>query len=197
LKNNITTNKLTWLTLNLLTLTAYMNLKISFITTLLITLSLAPYAPSVAQAEDFKIAMVNMGRVLNESKLALTKRKELETKSGKIKKELEAEKAALNAQGKKLEAQGAKSDSKEVDNLRNKSRDFSRKVKDVENDLRTDYGRSMKELVEKARKVIADHAKKNNLQLVLEKGDGQASPILYGSSAMDITEAILVDMNRG
>ncbi len=152
-------------------------------------------AVNVTQAEEFRVASVDMNRIINESSAGKAKREALQAKSEAKRKELDTKKAALRDLEKKLSDKKVKEDSKEADEYRSKARDLARLVKDSETDLKNDYLRSTKELVTKASKVIEEYSKKNSLSLVLEHSDNQPSAILYGSATLDITDDILKELN--
>jgi len=146
-------------------------------------------------AEEFRVASVDMNRIINESKDSKSKREALQIKSEKKRKELEAKKIALKDLEKKFTSGAVKDDSKEADEFRSKGRDLARAIKDSEEELKSEYMRATRELVKSAVLVIEKFSKEKNISLVLERSQGQPSPILYGSESMDITDAVLAKMN--
>ena len=155
-------------------------------------LTMASLSPAMA---EFRIALVDINRVLNESKEAQAKRKELDEMTLKAKKKLDDKRAALKATEEKLKASNAKDDSKEVEAFRSDARNFSRLIKDSEEEIKREFLKINKALTDKALKLVADYAKKNDYDLVLDRGEAGRSPVLYGVESADISDAIVKDIN--
>lgn len=151
--------------------------------------------PGTANA-DFKMATVDVTRVLNESKEAKEKKKDLDERTLEAKKSLDQRGNALKALEKKVKDSSASGNAKESEQLRTEVRDFQRAVKDAEEDLKKDFLKFNKDLTEKALKLMVEYAKRNNLDLVLDKSERNKGPVLFGSAALDITEEIIAEMNR-
>lgn len=165
---------------------------------LLAIVSILPSStPIIAQAEDYVIATIDMDRILNESKAAQQKRKQLSTLSENKKKSIEAKKVSLKDFEDKLKKQKVAEDSKEADQFRAQARDLSRLVKDAEEDLKKQYIKTTKELLKDAHNEIEKYAKANNIALVLEKNDrSAASAVLFGTPGLDITDKIVASLNK-
>jgi len=150
---------------------------------------------SVAVAEPMRVATVDMTRILNESRPAQGKKKELDALQNKKKQQVEERRAMLRGVEQKLKSAGVDEDSKEADDFRSKARDFSRLVKDAEDEIRKEFLKGQKQLIDRALKLIDGYAKTNQISLVLEKSAASKSAVLYGDTAFDITETILRQMN--
>jgi Skp family chaperone for outer membrane proteins len=151
--------------------------------------ALLSYA-SVSNAE-VKIATVDVSRIVNDNPGALAKKKDLDTFSEETKKKLEAKGKDLQAQKKKLEDAKVSAESKEAENFRNQVRDFERMRGDAKADLEKRYMKVNKELTEKVYSQIEKYAKANNYDLIIDKSDKYRGPILYGDSAVDVTDEVL------
>jgi Skp family chaperone for outer membrane proteins len=145
---------------------------------------------SVSNAE-VKIATVDVSRIVNDNPEALAKKKDLDTFSEETKKKLEAKGKELQAQKKKLEDAKVSAESKEAENFRNKVRDFERMRGDAKADLEKRYMKVNKELTEKVYSQIEKYAKANNYDLIIDKSDKYRGPILYGDTAVDVTDEVL------
>lgn len=145
---------------------------------------------AVANA-DLKIATVDTGRILNESKDAAGKKKELDALSQDAKKKADDKKKALQAMETKLKEKHVTEDSKEADNFRNEAKEYARFIKDTEEDLKKRYLKLNKEMADRTLTKIAEYAKANKIDLVLDKSDKYQGPLLYGVPSVDITDAIL------
>ncbi len=150
---------------------------------------------NTAQAQ-FKVATVDVNRILNESKEAVAKRKELDAKSADARKKLEEKGKALKQIEEKLKAGSISEDSKEAQQYRAQAREFTRQVKDAEDDLKNEFMKTNKILADKALKLVSDYAKASDIDLVLDKSEKGRGPVLYGSQSFDITDAIIQKMNQ-
>ena len=145
---------------------------------------------------EFKLATVDVNRVLNESSEALSKRKELDLKSAEARKKLEEKGKRLRQIEEQIKSGSLSEDSKEAQKYRSEAREFSRELKDAEDELKTDFMKVNKTLAEKALKIIAEYAKANGIDLILDKGEKAKGPVLYGVASQDITDAIVKKMNQ-
>jgi outer membrane protein len=152
-------------------------------------------APSMAYAE-FKIATVDVNKILNESSAARSKRKDLDERASAARKKLEDKGKSLKERKDKLELAKDKADPKEVEKFRADARDFERTVKDTDEDLKKEFLKFNRELADKAVKLINEYAKKNQIDLVLDKSQGSRGPVLFGQPSFDITGDITEEMNR-
>jgi len=147
-------------------------------------------------AAEFRIATVDVNQVLNQSKEAKDKRKDLDVKSAEAKKKIEAKGKTLKDLEKKLKDEKVAESSKEADDFRAQAKELDRLVKDSEEDLRKEFLRVNRSVANKAISMIIDYAKANQIDLVLDKGEAGRGPVLYGSQSFDITGEILKRMNE-
>ena len=140
---------------------------------------------------DPRIATVNVGRILNESPDALSKKKELDSFSQDAKKKADAKRKELQALETKLKDAKVSEDSKEAENFRNQAREYERFVKDAEEDIKQRYIKVNKDITEKAILRIEEYAKTNKVDLVLDKSEKFHGPVLFGAQTADITDEIL------
>ena len=145
---------------------------------------------------EFNIATVNVNKVLNESQEAQTKKKDLDKLSLQAKNKIDEKRKSLQATEKKIQEGKISEDSQEARNFRTEARDFARFVKDAEADLRSEFLKHNKVLTEKAVNLIAQYAKTNNIDLVIDKSDDSRGPVLYSSNTSDITDAIIKKINQ-
>lgn len=145
---------------------------------------------------EFKIATVDVGRVLNESKGSKEMRKKLDDMSLKAKKEIEAKRSALKATEDKLKSKKIAEDSREAETFRDDARAFARFVKDTEEDMKREFMKVNKDLTERALAAIKRYAEANKIDLVLDKSEQARGPVLFGDKAADITPAIIADVSK-
>lgn len=166
----------------------------SFLILPVLASSLLGLLPSVGAAE-VSIVTVDVNRVLNESKGAQGRKKELDEVSLKIKKQVESKREQLKKLEETLKAKKVSEDSKEFEGFRSQARDYARFVKDAEEDLKKRFMKVNRELTEQAVKAVRDYAKKHNVDLVLDKSAEGRGPVLFGGENTDVTEAVVKEMN--
>jgi Skp family chaperone for outer membrane proteins len=144
---------------------------------------------------EFKVATVDVNRVLNETKDAKVKKKELDEVSLKAKAKIEEKRKGLKATEDKLKAGSISPDSKEADKFRNDAREFARFVKDTDEDLKKHFLKTNKELTDRALDIIKKYATSHSIDLVLDKGEKGRGPVLFGAVSADITEDVIKTLN--
>ena len=151
-------------------------------------------APQSAHA-DFTVAFLDVAKLLNDSTDSKSQRATLDTKAKATREKLEKRRSELKTLEKSIREKGLGESSPEVDQLRSQARAFEGLVHDAEDDIRKEYLKVNRSLSEKALKLVNDYAKKNGIDLVLDKGEQGRGPVLFGQSSLDITEKILEEMN--
>lgn len=154
------------------------------------------FVERTAQADEgFRVATVDINKVLNESEKAQKRRKELDQESMKAKKKVEEKRAQLQKEEKRLKEKKAQEGSEEVEDFRAEAKELARFVKDTEEELRRKFMVSNGELTEEVLKVVQSYAKKNDLDLVLNKSESGRGPVLFGNATVDITDDIISEVN--
>lgn len=156
---------------------------------------LAVLLPAAILLAEFRVATVDVNRVLNESKEAKEKRKELDRKSIDAKNKIDEKGSALKALEKKIRDSGVAEGSREAEQFRTQARDLERMIKDSQEDLKKEFLKINKSVTEKTVNLIAEYAKSNNIDLVLDKAEKSGGLVLYGSPVLDITEDVLKRIN--
>jgi outer membrane protein len=144
---------------------------------------------------EFKLATVDIERVLSESDESAAKKKELEELSEKTMQKLEPRKKSLEETQAQLKKSKAAPNSKEVEKFRADAREFEKLVKEAQQDLRKESAKTFRTLSDKIGKAIKDYAEENDIQLVLEKSEKLPGPVLFRESATDITDDIIKSIN--
>ncbi|MBX7136566.1 MAG: OmpH family outer membrane protein [Oligoflexia bacterium] len=140
---------------------------------------------------EYKIATIDINRVINETAESKTLKAEIDGKVLAAKKKVEAKKQALKTLEEKLKANRVSEDSKEAESYREQAKELSRLVKDSDEEIRKEILKSNKILTEKALKLVNDYATKNDLSLVLEKSEQPRGPVLFGNPGADVTDEVL------
>lgn len=159
-----------------------------------IVLAASLIAVGPAQAE-FKVATVDVNRILNESKEAKTKKKQLDDVSLKAKSEIESRRKTLKATEDKIKSGAIAPDSKEAEKFRTEAREFARFVKDKDEDIKKEFMKTNRDLTLKALDLVKKYAQSHQIDLVLDKGERGRGPVLFGDSSADITDDIIKTLN--
>ena len=150
----------------------------------------------VAAQAEFRVATVDVNKVLNESKEAQGVRKKLDEMQAAAAKKLETKRASLKQLEEKLRAKGTTDDSKDAESFREQAREFDRMVKDSREDLQKEFMKSNKVLTEKTMTAVQKYALSNKIDLVLDRSQAVRGPVLYAGPVFDITDDIVKVMNQ-
>jgi outer membrane protein len=145
---------------------------------------------------EVRIAVVDVSRLLNESKEGKLKREELDELSKSAKGRVEKRRTTLKGKEESLRKAEAATDSNEMTQFRNEAKEFARMIKDEEENLRQKFVKVNNSLTQKAIKIIEDYAKAKDIDLVLEKSDKGRGPVLFSAKALDISDEILERLNE-
>ncbi|NDC38004.1 MAG: OmpH family outer membrane protein [Proteobacteria bacterium] len=151
---------------------------------------------STAALAEFRIATVDVNRVLNESKEAQGVRKKLDEMQSAAAKKLEGKRDSLKKQESALKGKGVSDDSKDAESFRAQAREFDRMVKDTREDLQKEFMKLNKVLTDKTMAAVQKYASANKIDLVLDKSQAVRGPVLYAGPVFDITSDIIKAMNE-
>lgn len=143
---------------------------------------------------EFRLATVDVNRVLNESSDAAGRKKELQALSDKARQKIEARRKTLQELETKLKSRKVAPNSKEASEFREQARDFGRFVKDTEDELKKEFLKVNKVLTDKVVAAIKKYAEEEEIQMVLDKSEKMRGPVLYGVEKFDITKDIIKKM---
>lgn len=153
-------------------------------------LSAALVAVSPAHA-DYKIATVDMNRIINEAPESKQAKADLDKEFAAAKKKIEDKQAGLKAIEAKIKDGSIKEDSKEAEKYRSDAREFARLVKDTEDDLKKRFLKTNTILTEKAARLVRDYAEKHNYSLIFDRSEKNRGPVLFAQPATDVTDEII------
>jgi len=140
---------------------------------------------------EYKLATVDINKVLNETKESKEARQSLTEESTRARATIEKKRQALQDKEAALKARGVSADSKEAEEFRQEAKDFGRLVKDTEEELKRKFLRSNTEITQKTLQVIEAYAKSNKIDLILEKGQEGKGAVLFGAPSVDITKEVI------
>ena len=158
---------------------------------LVISLTVLSLFSGTSALAEFRVAIADVNKIINECPESKEMKKALDEKTEKARKQIDAKKLALEATKQKLDDGKIKQDSKEAEKFRADARDFNRLLSDAKEDLHRDFLKSNQILTEKVLGLIKEYAKKNNIDLVLDRSEASRGPVLFGSSTYDITAEIV------
>lgn len=144
---------------------------------------------------EYKVATIDINRVINEIHESKDKRKSLDQMSQQAKKKVEDREKNLKSIEKKLQEERVSEDSKELQDFRAQAKDFSRFVKDTEEDLKKEFFKVNKALTTKVVQVVNKYAAANNISIVLDNSERMRGPVLFVDPELDITDSIIKEIN--
>lgn len=153
------------------------------------------FTPSNVAAEELKIGVVDMGKVLNETDEAKVKKAEIEKIRDAKKKTLDEKRTALQQMEAKLKEQKVAANSKEAADFRAKAADFTRMAQAADQELKAQFTKTTQGLMEKAKKIISSYASEQKLTVVLEKGLPGRDAVIYNTPSLDITPQVIARFN--
>ena len=137
---------------------------------------------------EYRVAIVDLNRVVNSTTEAKIKREELEKLSDAAKKDYEkrAEKV------KKLEQEYIKSNDKNKGiELEKAARDLRLFANDSKEKLQKKFKETNQRLIKNIVDIIKKYAKDNDIDLVLDKNSLVLGVVVYNENAIDITEELI------
>jgi outer membrane protein len=145
-----------------------------------------------AQAEDLKIGVVNVERVLKEATIAKAADAKLGAEVAKREKELADMAGRLKAGADKLDKEAptlSEADrNRRQRELVDQEREFQRKRREVQEDLTLRKNEELAALQERAARVIKQIAETEKFDLIIEGG-------VYWSARIDITKKVIDALN--
>ncbi len=151
-----------------------------------------------AEEGKFKIAIVDLYKVINESEAGKKAKSDLEnlikSKQSVLDekgKNIEALKADIDKQSAVITADAKKAKEDELERL---VRDYQRIITDSQAEVKKKESELTAEILKQARAIINKIAIESGYSLVLEKADGL---VLYFSNNLEITDKVIKRINEG
>ncbi len=149
-----------------------------------------------AGAAELKIGYVDLQRALNESEAGKAAKERFKVQVDRLQVDLKKKKDALDGMKDQLEKKAAVMKEDEARNLekdyQKKLREFERAYKDSQGELQQKDNELTVELIKELQAVIEDFGRENGYSMILEQS---SSSVLYGASALDLTEQIIAKYN--
>jgi len=142
-------------------------------------------------AKDMKVAYVDVFKVFQDYKKTQDYEKDLDGKKNREEARLKDKEASIKKMQEGLDL--LKDDQKEKtrDTINKEALELDKDLRQVSSDLQKERATRMQELVTDVDKIVAEYAKKNGFDLIMNK-----TAVLFGDQTMDITADILSIANQ-
>ena len=154
--------------------------------------ALALSAPLLAFAQDFKVGVVSIDRILREATPAKAAQTKLEQEFSRREKELTDLGASLKTSSEKFEREAPtlseSQRSQRQKQLIDLDRDFQRKRRELQEDANSRKNEELQQLVERANRVVRQVAEAEKYDLVLQEA-------AYINPKHDITDKVIKALN--
>ena len=145
-----------------------------------------------ANAQEFRVGIVNLDRIFREANSAKAAQTKLETEFGKREKDLNDIATQLKTLSDKFERE-APTLSETQRNTRQKQivdqdRDFQRKRREFQEDLNARKNEELQQVIERANRVVKTLAEAEKYDLILQEA-------VYVNPKHDITDKVLKSLN--
>lgn len=151
---------------------------------------LCVFFASHAEAE-YRIAVVNIEKVLNESSAGKKSRSGLDEKADDLRRQVQEKRVVLQKQEQTLKDQKIPTDSAESKKFREQVKEFNRFVSDSEEDLRQQFAQTNNALTGQVLKIIHQVAEENELAIVLDSSERSRGGVLFRQEQLDITSDVM------
>lgn len=167
----------------------------AFLVLLMLLLPLTAFAQDKAPASPAPVLVVDMKRVLDESKAAESVQRKIEVRRSEFQKEIAGKEDEIRGEEQELlQSRGkmeAKTYSEKEDQLRQKFRDVETYVVERRRVLEQATTDSMGHVRSVLQTILTDIAKKKGAKVVLNK-----QLVLWSEPALDVTDDVLANLNK-
>jgi outer membrane protein len=162
------------------------------LTTAALAIAAPVVLPQVAQAAEVpavrKLAMVDMQRVLNETKAGVRARNELETSSKAKQDKVDKKRKKLEADAGKLKSLAGDKLVAAQETLQRESMELQQMMMTLEQELGDQHNKMLEKMYKNAQEIVAKVAKDKTLDLVIVR---DAMTVIYAKDGLDITTDVV------
>lgn len=141
-------------------------------------------------AQEYKIGFVDLQLVIDSSAEGSRAQEQMKQKADELAARAKALKEEIQKMKDEYEKQSLaltpEARTEKRDEIARKELDYNRFVQDSQSELRMIEQRALKQLLEDVGRVVVEYGKTHNYTVIFEAGN-----ILYGSSAIELTEEII------
>lgn len=164
---------------------------------LILSLFVVLLLPSLAIAAELKVGVINMKKIMESAEPAQEAAAQLEKRFQGKEKELKEKETELEGLAKEMETQNMMLSQEAKQNkqieFRRKYEDFMRMRETTKNEVQEEKVKVLKPMLEILGQVVKEYGAKNNFTVIF---DQLGSGILYAEDELDITDQIIVELNR-
>lgn len=165
---------------------------VSLFAALLATAILVPAPASAAATAEVpqlrKLAMVDMQRILNETKAGKRARNELEASSKSKQQKLDKKKSKLESDFAKLRSLQGQELAAAQERLQKESMELQSTLMALQNELAQHEGKLLEKMYQNSQAIVAKLATEKGIDLVLVRDD---MTVLYAKNGLDITDDVI------
>jgi outer membrane protein len=162
------------------------------LTTAALAIAVPASLPQVAQAAEIpavrKLAMVDMQRVLNETKAGVRARNELETSSKAKQDKVDKKRKKLEADAGKLKSLAGDKLVAAQETLQRESMELQQMMMTLEQELGDQHNKMLEKMYKNAQEIVAKVAKEKTIDLVIVR---DAMTVIYAKDGLDITSDVV------
>ncbi|MBC8071405.1 MAG: OmpH family outer membrane protein [Deltaproteobacteria bacterium] len=162
------------------------------LTTVALTVAVPVVLPHVAQAAEVpavrRLALVDMQRVLNETKAGVRARNELETSSKSKQDKVDKKRKKLEADAGKLKSLSADKLVAAQETLQRESMELQQMMMTLEQELGDQHNKMLEKMYKNASEIVAKVAKEKTIDLVIVR---DAMTVIYAKDGLDITSDVV------
>lgn len=155
-------------------------------------LAVLAFNTSAAQASE--VGIVNIQKIMQDSKAAQSLRAQLQSKQKSFQGELDTKQKQLVKEDQELVQQRGKMEKaafeQKVKDFQNKAATAQREIQTKKNQLDKAFGEALSKIEKKIIAITQDVAKEAQMDVVIA-----SSQVLYGDSKLDITDKVLSRLN--
>jgi outer membrane protein len=156
--------------------------------------AMALVAPQV-HAEDQKISIVNIQKIMKESKAAQAARDQLKAKQQQFQDEISKKEKDLQKEDQELAKQrtilSKEAFEKQVKDFRKKATDAQKDVQDKRMNLTKAFDTALAEIQGNVQQILEELAKEKGFDVAIP-----SSQVLYYGQALDISDEVLARLNK-
>ncbi len=155
---------------------------------------LAVWAFHTSAAQASEVGIVNIQKIMQDSKAAQSLRAQLQSKQKSFQGELDTKQKQLVKEDQELVQQRGKMEKaafeQKVKDFQNKAATAQREIQTKKNQLDKAFGEALSKIEKKVITITQDVAKEAKMDVVIA-----SSQVLYGDSKLDITDKVLSRLN--
>lgn len=170
---------------------------VSLLTCCLVCLNIAVLAPGKANAAETKIGVMNVQKVISNSKIGQEIKGKLEEKMKDLRQAFKADEEELVALQQEIEKKSSvwskEIKAEKIRDLQKMQRELKAKTDDANFEMKQLQNKEFEPVFKKLDSVVGDYAKKKGYSIIL---DDMRSGVLFVDSSIDLTDIIVEELNK-